>query len=102
MSRTCSSPSSGPPSGLGKGLNFAYYDDPDLDKKIDAQSRETDPAKRKTLVADIEKYAMDTKAYQYPVLWWYRIIPYLKRRARLAHRFEPLHQPGPRDVWLAK
>jgi hypothetical protein len=20
---------------------------------------------------------MDTKAYQYPVLWWYRIIPYL-------------------------
>ena len=64
-------------SGLGKGLNFAYYDDADLDKKIDAQSRETDPAKRLALVADIEKYAMDTKAYQYPVLWWYRIIPYL-------------------------
>jgi peptide/nickel transport system substrate-binding protein len=64
-------------SGLGKGLNFAYYDDPALDKLIDGQSRETDPAKRKTLVADIEKYAMDTKAYQYPVLWWYRIIPYL-------------------------
>src|SRR5207248_1751181 len=36
-----------------------------------------DQAKRKTLVAGIEKYAMDTKAYQYPVLWWYRIIPYL-------------------------
>ena len=64
-------------SGLGKGLNFAYYDDAALDKMIDGQSRETDPAKRKTLVADIEKYAMDTKAYQYPVLWWYRIIPYL-------------------------
>jgi peptide/nickel transport system substrate-binding protein len=63
--------------GLGKGLNFAYYDDSALDKMIDGQSRETDPAKRKTLVADIEKYAMDTKAYQYPVLWWYRIIPYL-------------------------
>ncbi len=64
-------------SGLGKGLNFAYYDDAALDKMIDGQSRETDPAKRKALVADIEKYAMDTKAYQYPVLWWYRIIPYL-------------------------
>ena len=64
-------------SGLGKGLNFAYYDDSALDKMIDGQSRETDPAKRKALVADIEKYAMDTKAYQYPVLWWYRIIPYL-------------------------
>ena len=64
-------------SGLGKGLNFAFYDDATLDKMIDGQSRETDPAKRKALVADIEKYAMDTKAYQYPVLWWYRIIPYL-------------------------
>jgi peptide/nickel transport system substrate-binding protein len=64
-------------SGLGKGLNFAYYDDPALDKMIDGQSRETDPTKRKALVADIEKYAMDTKAYQYPVLWWFRIIPYL-------------------------
>ena len=64
-------------SGLGKGLNFAYYDDPALDRMIDGQSRETDTAKRKALVADIEKYAMDTKAYQYPVLWWYRIIPYL-------------------------
>ncbi len=64
-------------SKLGKGLNFAFYDDEALDKMIDAQSRETDPAKRKQLVADIERYAMDTKAYQYPVLWWYRIIPYL-------------------------
>jgi len=64
-------------SGLGKGLNFSFYDDATLDKMIDGQSRETDPAKRKALVADIEKYAMDTKAYQYPVLWWYRIIPYL-------------------------
>src|SRR5439155_1031567 len=45
-------------SGLGKGLNFAYYDDADLDKKIDAQSRETDPAKRLAVVADIDKYAM--------------------------------------------
>jgi len=64
-------------SKAGKGLNFAYYDDDELDKMIDAQSRETDPAKRLKLVGDIEKYAMDTKAYQYPVLWWYRIIPYL-------------------------
>ena len=44
---------------------------------IDAQSRETDPAKRVALVGDIERYAMDEMAYQYPVLWWYRIIPYL-------------------------
>ena len=49
----------------------------DLDGMIDAQSRETDPAKRLKLVGDIERYAMDEKAYYFPVLWWYRIIPYL-------------------------
>jgi peptide/nickel transport system substrate-binding protein len=64
-------------SKAGKGLNFAFYDDDQLDKMIDAQSRETDPAKRIGLVSTIEKYAMDEKAYQYPVLWWYRIVPYL-------------------------
>jgi len=64
-------------SGAGKGLNFAFYDDPKLDGMIDAQSRQTDPAQRIKLVGDIERYAMDTMAYQYPVLWWYRIIPYL-------------------------
>ena len=64
-------------SKAGKGLNFAYYDDTKLDGMIDAQSRETDPAKRLAAVAAIEKYAMDEMAYQYPVLWWYRIIPYL-------------------------
>ena len=64
-------------SKLGKGLNFAYYDDTKLDGLLDAQSRETDPAKRLKLVGDIERYAMDEMAYQYPVLWWYRIVPYL-------------------------
>jgi peptide/nickel transport system substrate-binding protein len=64
-------------SGLGKGLNLAGFDDKQLDQMIDAQSRETDPEKRKKLVWDIEKYAMGEKAYQVPVLWWYRIIPYL-------------------------
>jgi peptide/nickel transport system substrate-binding protein len=64
-------------SKLGRGLNYAGYDDADLDRMIDGQSRETDPGKRIKLVWDIEKYAMETKAYQYPVLWWYRIVPYL-------------------------
>jgi peptide/nickel transport system substrate-binding protein len=62
---------------LGRGLNYAGFDDDQLDKMIDGQSRETDPEKRKKLVWEIEKYAMETKAYQFPVLWWYRIVPYL-------------------------
>ena len=63
--------------GAGKGLNFSFYEDKKLDDMILAQSKETDPAKRKQMVGDIERYAMGEKAYQWPVLWWYRIIPYL-------------------------
>jgi len=63
-------------SKLGAGLNLSHYDDTKLDSMIDAQSRETDPVKRKALVGDIERYAMDEQAYQWPVLWWYRIIPH--------------------------
>jgi len=64
-------------SKAGKGLNFSFYEDKKLDDMILAQSKETDPAKRKQMVGDIERYAMGEKAYQWPVLWWYRIIPYL-------------------------
>ncbi|MEK6620080.1 MAG: ABC transporter substrate-binding protein, partial [Chloroflexota bacterium] len=66
-------------SGLGKGFNYSHYDDPKLDKMIEAQSRETDPEKRKKLVWDIERYAMGEKAWMVPVIWWYRIIPYLAK-----------------------
>jgi peptide/nickel transport system substrate-binding protein len=66
-------------SKLGAGLNLSHYDDAKLDSMIDAQSRETDPEKRKRLVWDIERYAMDEMAYQWPVLWWYRIIPHNTR-----------------------
>ncbi|MBI2773031.1 MAG: ABC transporter substrate-binding protein [Chloroflexi bacterium] len=64
-------------SGLGKGLNFSFYDDPKLDDMIAAQSKETDAAKRKALVNDIERYVIGEKAWMVPVIWWYRIIPYL-------------------------
>jgi peptide/nickel transport system substrate-binding protein len=63
-------------SGLGRGLNLGGYDDKTLDDMIAAQSKETDAAKRKQLVADIEKYAMDTMAWQTPTIWWYRIVPH--------------------------
>jgi peptide/nickel transport system substrate-binding protein len=89
-------------SKAGKGLNFAYYDDTKLDGMIDAQSRETDPAKRLTLVSAIEKYAMDEMAYQYPVLWWYRIVPYLNtvRGWKIGSNHYTNQDLG--TVWLAK
>jgi peptide/nickel transport system substrate-binding protein len=64
-------------SGLGKGLNLSHYDDPALDRMIDAQARETDAEKRKQMVWQIERYAMGEKAWQVPVIWWYRVIPHL-------------------------
>jgi peptide/nickel transport system substrate-binding protein len=66
-------------SKVGAAFNESHYDDPKLDGMIEAQSRETDPAKRSTLVAEIERYAMGEKAWMFPVIWWYRIIPYLSK-----------------------
>ena len=70
---------------------------------IAAQARETDPAKRKALVGNIERYAMDAKAYQYPVLWWYRIIPYLNtvRGWRIGSNHYTNQDLGT-TVWLAQ
>jgi hypothetical protein len=69
---------------------------------LDAQSRETDPAKRLKLVGDIERYAMDEMAYQYPVLWWYRIdpVPQRVRGWRIGSNHDT-HQDLT-TVWLAK
>lgn len=66
-------------SKVGAAFNESHYDDPKLDGMIEAQSRETDPAKRKALVGEIERYAMGEKAWMFPVIWWYRIIPYLSK-----------------------
>jgi len=89
-------------SKLGRGLNYAGYDDDQLDKMIDAQSRETDPEKRKKAVWDIEKYAMETKAYQYPVLWWYRIVPYLNMVRGWKIGSNHYYNQQLETVWLAQ
>lgn len=63
-------------SKLGKGLNLSQYDDARLDDLYDRQARETDQQKRKQLVWEFERYALDEKAYQFPTIWWNRIVPY--------------------------
>ena len=40
---------------------------------------------------------MDAKAYQYPVLWWYRIIPYLNTVRGWRIGSNHYTQPGSRD-----
>jgi peptide/nickel transport system substrate-binding protein len=64
-------------SKVGAAFNESHYNDATLDGMIEAQARETDPEKRKQLVWEIERYAMGETAWMFPVLWWYRIVPYL-------------------------
>jgi len=89
-------------SKAGSGLNRAGYDDEQLDRMIDAQSRETDPEKRKRLVWDIERYAIGEKAYQWSAFWWYRIIPYNNRVRGWKIGSNHYTNQDLVSVWLAK
>lgn len=66
-------------SGGGAGLNYSNYDDARIDQLYEQQSREQDPERRKEIVWEFERYAMWEQAYQFPIIWWYRIIPHNSR-----------------------
>ncbi|HTZ36864.1 MAG TPA: ABC transporter substrate-binding protein [Stellaceae bacterium] len=56
--------------------NYGGYEDA---AEIDIYNRmlhETDPAKQRALMRDFERYVIDTKAYELPLTFWYRIVPY--------------------------
>jgi peptide/nickel transport system substrate-binding protein len=38
--------------------------------------RETDPAKQRSLVRDLEKYVLDTETHAIFLLWYYRMVPH--------------------------
>jgi peptide/nickel transport system substrate-binding protein len=46
-----------------KGLNGSKYNNPELTQKLVAARGETDPEKRKTLYADVQRIAMEEAAY---------------------------------------
>jgi peptide/nickel transport system substrate-binding protein len=56
--------------------NYGNYDD---QKEIDLYQQmlhEPEIAKQRALMREFEKQAVDTEAHEFPMLWWYRIIPY--------------------------
>src|SRR5690348_10168833 len=56
--------------------NYGNYDDP---KEIDlyqAMLHETDAGRQRALMREFEKHVIDAEAHEFPMLWWYRIIPY--------------------------
>src|SRR5438552_13453820 len=57
-------------------VNSGHYDD---QKGIDLYQKmlhEPDPAKQRALMREFEKHLVDGQAHEFPMLWWYRIIPY--------------------------
>ncbi|MBI2563196.1 MAG: ABC transporter substrate-binding protein [candidate division NC10 bacterium] len=82
--------------------NYARYKDPVLDDLYLKQARMTDPAERKRLVWAFERRVLDEMAYQWPTLWWQRIIPHWAKLK--GWKITPSHYLNQdlRDVWLAK
>ena len=56
--------------------NYGGYEDQDEIDLYQKMLHETDPAKQRALMRDFEKYVIDTKAYELPITFWYRIVPY--------------------------
>ena len=82
--------------------NYGRYKDPVLDDLYLKQARATDPAERKKLVWAFERRVLDEMAYQWPTLWWQRIIPHWAKLR--GWKITPSHYLNQdlRDVWLAK
>ena len=56
--------------------------------------RETDFDKQRALMRQYETHIIDTEAHEFPMLWWYRIIP--ERSYVHGWKIGPshYHQPG--------
>jgi peptide/nickel transport system substrate-binding protein len=55
--------------------NYGGYEDQTEIDIYNKMLRETDFARQRALMRDYETYVVDTKAYEWPMLWWNRIIP---------------------------
>src|SRR5436190_2625199 len=55
--------------------NYGGYEDQEVVDVYDKLLHETDPAKQRILMRAYEKRVVDTQAYEFPMLWWNRILP---------------------------
>jgi len=82
--------------------NYGNYED---QKEIDLYQtmlHETDAAKQRSLMREFETYVIDAEAHEFPMLWWYRIIPY--RSYVKGWRISPSHYVNQdlATIWLDK
>jgi peptide/nickel transport system substrate-binding protein len=82
--------------------NYGGYEDPALVAIYDKMLRETDFAKQRALMREYETYIIDTKAYEWPMLWWFRMIP--ERSYVKGWKIGPSHYVNQdlANVWLDK
>jgi peptide/nickel transport system substrate-binding protein len=83
-------------------LNYARYNDDELDELYDRQSRMTALGDRLKLLRQFEKRVLDEQAYQFHILWWQRIVPHWAKVQ--GWKITPSHYVNQdlRDVWLAQ
>jgi len=55
--------------------NYGGYEDPEVIDIYQKMVHATDPAAQRVLMRAYEKRVVDTEAYEFPMLWWNRIIP---------------------------
>ena len=56
--------------------NYGNFDDPHEIELYDRVLRETDPARQRTAMRELERYVLDEKVNEIFVLWQHRIVPY--------------------------
>ncbi|MBI4526569.1 MAG: ABC transporter substrate-binding protein, partial [Deltaproteobacteria bacterium] len=83
-------------------INYSKYNDTVLDELYEKQSRANNAKERVKILRQFEKRALDEKAYQFPVLWWQRIVPHWKKVR--GWKITPSHYVSQDlgDVWLAQ
>ena len=82
--------------------NYGNYDDR---KEIDLYQKMLhgpDPATQRALMREFEKHVVDGEAHEFPMLWWYRIIPH--RSYVKGWKISPSHYLNQdlSTVWLDK
>jgi peptide/nickel transport system substrate-binding protein len=79
--------------------SYSKHQDLKIDELFQAQKRELDPAKRKLLTKDFERYSI-SQAYNIMLFWWQRIVVHNKKIK--GWRLTPSHYLGNdlTEVWL--
>ncbi len=83
-------------------INYSKYNDRVLDDLYEKQTRTIEPKERAKMLRQFEKRALEEKAYQFPVLWWQRIVPHSSKVK--GWKITPSHYVNQdlRDLWLAE